>query len=80
MNTRINGSLQNPANVQAAACIPGVLLNVSITTPAMKEKKTTCVRELPTGLLFYTNLLRLTEILDNTHVVQRLKIRSQLDL
>ena len=38
MNTRINGSLQNPANVQAAACIPGVLLNVSITTPAMTDR------------------------------------------
>ena len=37
-------------SVQANACIPGVFEKISITNPIRKEKKTTFVRELPTGI------------------------------
>ena len=39
-----------PASVQANACIPGVFEKTSIVNPIRKEKNTTFVRELPTGI------------------------------
>ena len=45
-----NGSRRNPANEQAAACMPGVFENMSISKPVKKEKHNKLLRDISTGI------------------------------